>query len=282
VDFLPGGGSKAGVAASQELAHQVKTRKRMVLNKALPPRKIVSFSNTAAIALPDVPMNELPEMSSILGGRMASAGFSSSGAGGGFGNGMGIGGMSGRSFKPIVMFGRNLGARSIAVILDVSGSMTPHLSEVITELDRVAKGSPVVLYVGCGVAKPPEGVHIDDTAIETRRPSFRAFWQADHGPEEDVCNLMERRAFTYFIKSQGIQYAWVSLLSQEVRHAEALYWFSDFQDDVDDDQIESVLTNLKRRKQKLFMHASEEGSSFERIRDKLCLPSGGLVIESRR
>jgi hypothetical protein len=168
------------------------------------------------------------------------------------------------------------------VILDVSGSMTPHLSQVIEELDRVAKRSPVVLYVGCGVAKPPEGVHIDDSTTPTRFPQFKAYWQADHGPEEDVYSILQRRPYTYFIKSQGIQYAWVALLTQEVRHAEALYWFSDFQDDVDDEQIESVLTNLKRRKQKLFIHASDKGNEFERIRDKLCLPSGGLVIEGRR
>jgi hypothetical protein len=284
VNFLSGGGTKAGQAASQDLAHQLKTKQRTALNRAVPLRKVVSLSNTAAIALPELPpiALDLPQMSSILGGNMGSAGFASSGAGGGYGSGVGIGGMRGRSLKPIVMFGKNTGAHSIAVILDVSGSMTPHLSQVIEELDRVAKGSPVLLYVGCGVGTPPEGVHIDDTSTPTRFPQFKAYWQADHGPEEDVYNILQRRPFTYFIKSQGIQYAWVSLLATEVRHAEALYWFSDFQDDVDEKQIESVLTNLKRRKQKLFIHASEKGNEFERIRDKLCLPSGGLAIEGGR
>lgn len=285
IDFLSGGGSKAGEEASAQLAQRVKSKKRLLLSKVVPLRKVATNNSTSAIALPDITTQtiDLPQMSSILGGTMGSSGFGTSGAGGGFGKGMGLGGMSGSAFKPIVMFGKNLNARSIAVILDVSGSMTPHLSSVIEELDRVARGSPVVLYTGCGIAKPPFGVKLDDEATETRRTAqFRTFWLEQHGPEKDVFRLFERRRFTYFVKSQGIQYAWISLLTDQVRHAEALYWFSDFQDEVDDEQIESVLTNLKRRKQKLFIHASEMGSSFEKVRDKLCLPSGGMVIQGDR
>jgi len=71
-------------------------------------------------------------------------------------------------------------------------------------------------------------------------------------------------------------------LADEVRHAEALYWFSDFQDEVDDEQMAAVLENLKRRRQKLFIHASDMGNSFEMVRDKICIPSGGSVIEGRK
>ena len=314
VDFLPGGGSKAGQEASSQLTQQVKQKKRSLLNKSTPMQKVVSTSTSAAIALPDIPADsiEMPEMGSLLGGgMMGSAGFGSSGAGGGFGNGMGIGGMSGQTFKPIIIFGNELKARSIAVIMDVSGSMTPHLTKVIKELDRVAKGSPVVLYVGCGVASPPKGRKLDDNAVETRRRSktdddknFELFWRKSHAkkpdpnappppkkkkddpeepiPEEPVYAVMANRPSTYFIKSQGIEYAWISLLVNEVRNAEALYWFSDFQDKVDDDQLEAVLKNLKRRKQKLFIHASAEGNSFAKVRDQLCLPSGGAVISEKK
>ncbi len=316
VDFLPGGGSKAGQEASSLLNQQVKQKKRSLMNKSTPMQKIVSTSTNSAIALSDIPVDsiDMPEMSSILGGgTMGSAGFGSNGSGGGFGNGMGIGGMSGKTFKPIIIFGNELKARSIAVIMDVSGSMTPHLTKVIKELDRVAKGSPVVLYVGCGVATPAKGKKLDDNAISTRRQSksdddknFEIFWRKSHGkpkppvdpnapppskkkddkdgpiPEEPVYAVMADRPSTYFIKSQGIEYAWMSLLVNEVRNAEALYWFSDFQDKVDDEQLEAVLKNIKRRKQKLFIHASVEGNSFAKIRDQLCLPSGGAVISEQK
>lgn len=310
VDFLAGGGSKAGQEASQQLSRQVQMKKRSMLNKSTPMSKIVSTSAHAAIALPDTPADsfDMPELSSIMGGgSMGSAGFGASGAGGGFGTGLGMGGNSGAVFKPIIMFGQDLKARKIAVIMDVSGSMTPHLTKVIKELDRVASGSRVILYVGCGVASPEKGVRLDDDALPTRTStkneerSFEVFWRRSHQPardpnappppkkkdepepipEKDVYDVLAKRGETYFIKSQGIKYAWLSLLVREVRDADALYWFSDFQDEVDDEQMEAVLKNLKRRKQKLFIHASGKGRSFEQVRDNICLPSGGEVVTER-
>lgn len=307
VDFLPGGGSKAGQEASQALANTVQMKRRNSLRQSIPMQKIVSTNNTAAISLPDVPLDNLdmPEMSSVMGGgAMGSGGFGSSGAGGGFGTGQGIGGMKGVTFKPIVMFGKDLKARKIAVILDVSGSMTPHLTKVIKELDRVAAGSRVMLYVGCGVATPKDGVRLDKDAIKTSSKSkdddknFEVFWRKSHPPkapaggpppdpkqgpvqEEAVFSLMHNRSETYFMKSQGIQYAWIALLARELAEADALYWFSDFQDQVDDKQMEIVLRTLKRRKQRLFIHASGKSRFFEKIRDGLCLPSGGEVVESQ-
>lgn len=313
VDFLPGGGNKAGQEASQALSQNVQMKKRSLLNKTTPMSKIVSKAN-AAISLPDTPMDSLdvPEMSSVMGGGvMGSAGFGSGGAGGGFGTGQGIGGAKGVTFKPIIMFGREIKARKIAVIMDVSGSMTPHLTKVIKELDRVASGSRVILYVGCGVATPKDGVRLDKDAIKTSSKAkqedknFEIFWRRSHGrprppgspppdakekememkgpvPEEEVYAVMANRAETYFMKSQGIQYAWIALLARELHEDDALYWFSDFQDQVDDDQLEAVLKNLKRRKQKLFIHASGKGKSFEKVRDSLAIPSGGEVIEPEK
>jgi hypothetical protein len=308
VDFLPGGGSKSGQEASQALANKVQVKKRSTLNRTVPMQKIVS-SSSAAISLPEMPVDaiDMPELSSTMGGGvMGSGGFGSSGSGGGFGTGQGIGGMKGVTFKPIVMFGKDLKARKIAVILDVSGSMTPHLTKVVKELDRVAAGSRVMLYVGCGVATPKEDVRLDRDAIKTSSKSkdesknFEIFWRRSHTkappagtpppdpkdkdkgpvPEEAVYSVMATRSETYFMKSQGIQYAWISLLARELNEADALYWFSDFQDQVDDKQLEAVLKNLKRRKQRLFIHASVKGNSFEKIRDTLVIPSGGEVIEA--
>jgi len=318
VDFLPGGGSKSGQEASDQLAQQVQQKKRNPLDKKTPMQRVVS-SSQSNIALPDIPMDlvDMPEMSSVMGGgAMGSGGFSSSGSGGGFGIGSGTGGAPGTTFKPIIMFGKNLQARRIGVVMDVSGSMTPHLTKVIKELDRVAKGSPVVLYVGCGVAVPTDNVKLDDDAISTvnrskdEEKSFELFWRRSHKaaqpaglpaspppdskkkkleeemagpvPEEAVYGVMANRLETYFVKSQGIQYAWISLLVDELRNVDALYWFSDFQDQVDDKQLETVLRNLKRRKQKLFIHASDKGKSFEKVRDTLVIPSGGEVIEPEK
>jgi len=305
VDFLPGGGSKNGTEANQQFAEQVRVKKQNHLQKSIPVQRLAVLNSNNAILLPETPPDnvDLPQMSSLLGGGSMSSGFGSSGGGGGYGSGNGFGGMKGNSIKPLMMFGRDLKVRSIAVVMDVSGSMTKHLAHVVKELDRVAKGSPVVLYVGCGVMPIPPKTHIDDNGIETihslktKDPAknFEIFWRRSHGqgeyqppkngeeetipvPEKDVYELFAKRPQTYFIKMQGIQYAWTALVCSEVRQAEAVYWFSDFQDAVEEKQLKRVSDTLRRRHQKLFMHASEQGKSYDKVLDDLVKPTGGDLI----
>lgn len=102
VDFLPGGGSKQGQEASQNLAHQVQQKKRTNMNKTTPMRKVVSNSANAAISLPEIPIESLDvsDMALPSGGSAGSGGMGGAGAGGGFGNGVGRGGQSGFTALP--------------------------------------------------------------------------------------------------------------------------------------------------------------------------------------
>jgi hypothetical protein len=305
VDFLPGGGSKSGQEASDAVSRQVKVNKRKVLNKSTPMRKVVSSSTLAAISLPDVPLDsiDMPELSSPLGGMMASGGFGSGGAGGGYGSGVGIGGMKGMTFKPVIMFGRELkDARKIAVVMDVSRSMTKYLPAVAKELDKIANLSVLVLFFGCGLANLKKDAKIDDEVLKTNGDQFASFWQHWQGkaalnmpvadrkkltydssnpmPLEDIYKKMAGRRNTYYVEFNGIQYAWTALLCKEVMEADTIYWFADFMDKVDQDKMDEVRKKLKSRKQKLVMHASRRGRSFDIVKDGLCLPSGGEVVEA--
>lgn len=153
VDFLSGGGSKAGQEASQSLAQQVQQKKRTNISKMLPMRKVVSTSANAAIALPDMPSDnlEMPEMSSMMGGGMTgSAGFGSQGAGGGFGTGIGTGGMKGVTF-----FGMTTPLDRVVFVLDFSASMKKNQVElVVNEMGKTLKMLPmrsqyqVILFAG--------------------------------------------------------------------------------------------------------------------------------------
>ncbi len=302
VDFLPGGGTRQGAEASADLAHKVQMKRQQKLHKTPPMQRLVSTSISANITLPEAPpdMLELPDISSLAGGgKLGSGGF---GTGGGFGNGQGMGGMSGMTFKPFMMFGKELkDTRKIAVVMDVSRSMTKYLPLVAKELDKVAFGSPLVLYFGCGLVKPKE--KIDDDINPTNGDKFRTFWQVWEGktplntpaaerkkfkynpalpmPLEDIFNQMEKRRNTHFVEFNGITHAWTALMSKEVMEADTIYWFADFMDKVDSEQIEVVLKTLKKRKQKLYIHASKEGRSFVQVRDELVLPSGGEVIQTK-
>jgi hypothetical protein len=296
VDFLPGGGTQQGAEASAELAHQVQQRKQKRLNKVMPLQRVV-VNTTTDVALPDMTDSiSLPDMGSVMGGKMGSGGFGSGGTGGGFGNGHGIGGMGGMTFKPIFMFGMELkNVKKIAVVMDVSRSMTK-------ELDNVAFGSNLVLYFGCGLTEETKQNKALEKTILTTDDDFKTFWQVWEGktplnmpmedrrklkydssvpmPLKDIYEMMSKRKNTWYIDFCGITYAWTALMSKEVEQADAIYWFADFQDKVTPEMMEKVLKTLKKRKQKLYIHASVKGRSFEQVRDGLVLPSGGDVIET--
>lgn len=305
IDFLPGGGTQQGAEASSELAHKVQMKRQQKLQKTPPKQRLVSTSINASLTLPEAPPDvlEVPDIASMAGGgKLGSGGFGTGGAGGGFGSGMGAGALSGHTFKPIMMFGKELkDTRKMAVVMDVSRSMTKFLPLVAKELDKVAFGSPLVLYFGCGLMKPPP--KLDDDINPVSSDKFRAFWQTWEGktslkipaeerrnikydpakpmPLESIFELMINRRNTWFVEFNGITFASTALMSKEVMEADTIYWFADFMDKVDSDQMKTVLKTLKKRKQKLYIHASREGRSFAQVRDELVLPSGGEVINTQ-
>jgi hypothetical protein len=304
VDFLPGGGTQAGAAASTELAHKVQEKKRKSISKTMPMKKLISTSLNTEITLPDAPLDALdvPDVSSLIGGGSISGGFGKAGSGGGFGTGSGMGGLSGITFKPLMMFGIELkDTRKIAVVMDVSRSMTKYLPLVAKELDKVARGSPLVLYFGCGVKSPPK--NLEDKVRKVSDERFNKFWQYWEGkgdmqalrkdyaklkydpavpmPLDAIYQQMMKRPNTHFIDFNGIQYASSALMSKEVMEADTIYWFADFMDAVDESEMEEVVKKLRNRKQKLYIHASTRGRSFEKVHNSMVKPLGGEVIEAK-
>lgn len=302
VDFMPGGGTRQGDAASQALEQTVTRKRTPWMNRKLPMQRIAVEKSMSEIKLPEASPSllELPMTKDFLGaGKMGSMGFGSAGAGGGFGNGIGTGGKSGVTFGPIMMFGKQINAKRIAVVLDVSRSMTPYLEKVVNELDRVARGSTVVLYYGCGLMRP-DG-RIDETVQRTQSKDFERFWRIWQGdgmlgfsgqdlkkisfppgepiPLEDLFRFFSSRLGTYFLDYNGMDFAWSALLCNEVRSADAVYWFADFEDDVDNRQMKTLAENMRLRRQRLFIHPQIHGSSFNEVMDQVVKVTGGEVVE---
>lgn len=302
VDFLPGGGTQQGEAASQALENQVTRKKTRWLQK-VPMQRIAVEKAMSSITLPEArpDLLDLPMAKDIMdAGKLGSFGFGKSGAGGGFGNGIGIGGKSGVTFTPLSMFGKKIVGRRILVVLDVSRSMTSYLEAVVKELDRVAPGSPVILYCGCGLKKPEEVVM--ERVGRTQHQHFEVYWRIWQGEiimtssekvdpdrvkfdrkvpvsQPDVFRFFARRNQTFFVYDHTLDYTWIALLSEQARNADALYWFSDFQDPVDAYQLKTVLDNLLVRRQRLYIHPQEHGSYFKEVVEQLVVPSGGDVVE---
>jgi hypothetical protein len=295
VDFLPGG-SQQGQQASQALEHKIQQKKNPWLKKAMPMRKIAAVGSISEIVLPDeVPdLLDLPSSNDMLSSsKLGGAGL----GGGGIGKGMGLGAKDGMVFQPLSMFGREIKAKRLALVLDVSSSMAPFLPRVIEEVDKVAKGSVIVLYPGCGLDSPPNKGLSGKEIYRTSGPEFERFWRMggmasleearkfkfsrnDPIPSESVYTVLAKRPQTHFIHYVGIGYTWLALLSDLVRQADALYWFSDFQDHVDFQQLDIVRENLLRRKQKLYIQPYQHGSAFDLIKSQLVTPTGGEVIEA--
>lgn len=290
MDFIPGGRTVQGAQADEALQHKIQQKKNPWLKKAMPNRKLaVADRIKDVMVLTDVPdMLDFPQTSKPMGGGLPGGGFGLAGAAGGPGKGVGLGGKSGMVFGPL--FGLTIKAKKLAVVLDVSSSMMPHLERVVNEVDKVAKGSVVVLYFGCGLeapAKPLVGTKI----FRTSAVEFEKFWRMGGAtfmetaqykidtqkpiPSKELFLKLSRRPQTYFIHNVGVGYTWLALLSDEVRNADGLYWFSDFQDAVDDKQMSVVLDNLKLRKQRLYIHSSGKGEYFDRVKDKLVVPTEG-------
>jgi hypothetical protein len=302
IDFLPGGGTQQGDAASKSLENQVNRKKTRWLNKS-PMQRIAVDKAMSAITLPEArpDLLDLPMSKDFMdAGKLGSFGFGKAGAGGGFGSGIGVGGKSGVTFTPLSMFGKKIVGKRIAVILDVSRSMTGYLENVVKELDRVAPGSPVILYCGCGVKKPDEVIM--ERLGRTQSTHFEVYWRIWQGEiimtsnekfdpdrvkidrnipisEPDVFRFFNRRNQTWFVYDHTLDYTWIALLSNEVRNADTLYWFSDFEDPVDAYQLKTVLDNMLVRRQRLYIHPQMHGSSFKQVVNELVMPSGGDVIE---
>lgn len=296
VDFLPGG-TRKGQEASQALEHKIQQKKNPWLRKPVPIRKIAAVGSLSDIVLPDeVPdLLDLPSSNELLSsGKLGGSAL----AGSGFGKGMGLGAKSGMVFQPLSMFGREIKAKRLALVLDVSSSMAPYLPRVIEEVDKVAKGSVIILFPGCGLdAPPPRGIPGKDI-FRTSGQEFERFWRSggmtsyddarkfkfssnDPIPNESIFKILSRRPQTYFVHYVGIGYTWIALLSDHVRQADALYWFSDFQDNADFTQVEIVRENLKRRGQKLYIQPYQRGYAFDLVKSQLVDPSGGDVIEAQ-
>lgn len=311
VDFMPLGGGGGEVGAKSD----PNARKRMASN-VMPVSRVAAMNSTSGLTLPDPDPSSSMSPLANLGGSSMAGGLGGAGSGGGRGNGHGRGfgdgnglgrGGNGKGPSPFagVMFGNEIKAESIGVVLDVSGSMVPHLPKVIAELDRVAAGSPLILYVGCGIAegrpKSKSFPTVDiDSGISRR---FERFWRLNHDmeykpnktledgsakidvdfsrpmPQEAVYKILSTRPNTYYLDYEGVQFAWGALLCKPIKDVEAVYWFADFQDSVDGEEAKKVARKLRGNKQKLYIQVSGKGPNVPVIQEEMIKPTDGGIIE---
>jgi hypothetical protein len=294
VDFLPGGG---GGGKSNQATMDTKRRS---VAMAQPAARIVSNSLNNPVVLPDAPQvtNQktlssitMPQSGGLGGGEGGKKGKGKGGLmGDGFGKGFGPG--SGAGF--VAMFGKSIQAKKLGVVLDISKSMHPFLPTVVREANKIGGGAPVVCYYGCGLTTPKET--LKDKAQRTEGKEFDHFWhRLGNGPAPDqnkdvdlnkplpmqeTYEVLNKRRDTFFFEKRGVGNAWLALNAPELRGVDAVYWFADFKDGVDEQQLKELAKEFEKRKQKLYVHASgNDAKSLQAVIDKIVKPSGGEEIK---
>jgi hypothetical protein len=299
VDFMSGNGEAGG--AERGVEYKIQQKKQALIAPVSSIKRVFAEGAISSYSMPE-PGDSFGELSTLasLGGGGLSGGLGGSGGGKGFGTGAGAG-AGGTGMQPVKMFGLQLeNSTRLAVVMDVSRSMTKYLPIVTKELDKLSTRGPLVLYFGCGIKSPPSNERLDSRAHPTNGQAFDRFWQLWQGktslrlssaersklkydrnapmPLAEIHKQMSKRPDTYFIDFNGIKYAQTALLCDELRNADTIYWFADFMDIAEAAEMRDVLYKLKARRQKLYMHATVKGKFFEEVREGLALPSGGKVI----
>ena len=293
VDFLSGGGG--GTDGNTQIH---KRRQKMMMNSSMAVR--LSSTAQSGVSLPDTSAT----LSSLSSFTMTSGMMSGTpGTGGGFGGGKGLGRGTGTGggFGPgvgpgfVAMFGRKLQAKRLGVVLDISKSMHPYLATVVREADKIGTGAPVICYYGCGLTTPK--VKLRDKAQPTEGREFDHFWhRMPNGPKPDenievdlkqplplqeIYDVLHKRKDTFYFEKRGIGNAWLALMTPELRKVDAVYWFADFKDAVDAEQLNEIAGEFERRKQKLYIHSSGDGAkSLDEIMDAIVKPTGGERIKA--
>lgn len=234
---------------------------------------IVTISPTATFSLPAAP--SLPSLNmarTFTPGTGSGTGIGSgAGAGGtGFGSGGGGGGFG-------TLFGKKVKALKLGVILDRSGSAKPYLSRVLKEIGKDFAKATIVTLHGCGIGS--DGAKMD---IEEIGPSFTIKGVKDSkGNEVDIGSELRKFREGFNIDNGNgktdTQHAIKKLLAEKV---DAIYWFADFADPVDEATAAKLTKELEEKKVKLVLH-SFKGKDPPPALEQMVKKLHGDVIKSK-
>lgn len=227
-------------------------------------------------------------------------------SGRGFGGGLGdIGGGVLDAMRNFKLFGADISAEGLGVVLDVSGSAHAYLDKAIEEIDKNFPGAPMILVVGCGMSdgKVKMGAHKGMVPGEPRvvpydrRGSneeydslgrsvpaqlevfFRSLSRSEgKKAAADLREYFKKRNNLYILYGGDVvasNFAFEYLLEKNV---DTIYWFADFADAIDKDEISRLGRELKRKRVKVIAHNFFGKPVREEVK-AMVKRSGGQTIE---
>lgn len=274
----------------REYKLQVKEQQKRSSKPALQSR--LQSTRMSTIALPDIKakidpikneMNPVPGMS------------------GGLGEGLNIGGGTGGG----QIFGVNVLASKLGVIVDISKSTHAIIHLSIEEVQRSFADAIIVLAPGCGMDPLNEGKVITPASAESR---VRQYLHKDsklqlisylYGDETLSGGLLAaNRRFREFydtaapsgrlfllqvtnkqggLHMAGTQEAFLFLINQNV---DGIYWFADFEDPIDPEIQADLIKRLISKNIKVYQHIMNPGNSVDNRKLAFSRDTGGEVIRA--
>lgn len=218
--------------------------------------------------------------------------------GGGFG-----GGLAGVRQMTITadLFGMQVSATNLGVVLDVSGSAHGHLDKAISEIDKNFPDAYMIMIVGCGMSDGKGAINGGGGKVPGK-PRIVAYGRRS---SEDKYNGLERSApkqlenffrkigekrskelrryfdrrdnlyLLYGADIHGANFAFEYLLKE---NADTVYWFADFADSINEEIAKGITRQLKRKRAKVIAH-NFMGKPVRKEAAEMAKVTGGATIE---
>lgn len=197
------------------------------------------------------------------------------------------------------LFGAQIESRKLGVVLDVSGSAHPILQYPLKEIDRNFETSVIVLYPGCGMKVETDqkayatvkgkSIKVDDNIDKSgaRTTMGQIIGARRTNPDlDDYLKRILKRDTVFIVDTDdnaliyGVHFAFEHLIKEGV---DTIYWFADYEDELDPNVLEPLLADLKRHKIKVVCHnfaGKFPDAKRKETVERIARETGGQVILS--
>lgn len=273
-------------APQREPEYQVNLQQR---NQSTPPPRppAIVVNNPSELDIPALSIDLNIESSAVY-----------SRGGGGFGGGL----ASVREMAITAnLFGAQVTATNLGVVLDISGSAHSHLDKAISEIDKNFPQAHIIFVVGCGMSDGTGSISGGGQVVPGKprvvpysRPGSNAqydnlrrsvggqlelfFNKMGKQRSDELKSAFRRRDNLYALYGGDIlaaNFAFDYLLEQNV---DTIYWFADFADAINAKIIEDLTKRLRQNRVKVIAH-NFTGRAVRKEVKAMVDTVGGTTIE---
>ena len=167
------------------------------------------------------------------------------------------------------IFGKQVEASKLGVILDVSGSAHDFLMPAMKEIEKSFENSPTVLAMGCGMGKITRGaseieVYGKLDADDEKKKHKSGYERTSLGQLanaiakikgiEKFLESLKKRDDVYAIQGGDTLATSLGFEKLIAEGCDTIYWFADFQDVINAEVMSAVLKELKQKGIKVIAH----------------------------